>query len=146
MAAKPEIPASQRIEKVLATHFNEAFARKAEACSSKLHEWIDLPLSIITFEPDPEAFFECRTIQQYEISQLPSVSYGRGDQLILDFGAHRVGYFSFHLDVDGVNIDAPARLRLIFGEVPYDVTEDLHPCNSWISTSWLPDETINVDW
>lgn len=146
MAANPEIPASQRVEKVLATHFDEAFARKAEACSSKLHEWIDLPLSVITFEPDPEAFFGCRTIQQYEISQLPSVSYGRGDQLILDFGAHRVGYFSFHLGVDGVNIDAPARLRLTFGEVPYDVTEDLHPCNSWISTSWLPDETINVDW
>jgi alpha-L-rhamnosidase len=149
MAAKleiPEIPANQRVEKVLATHFNKEFARKAEACASKLHEWIDLPLSVIKSEPDPEAFFKCRAIQQYEISQLPSISYGRGDQLILDFGTHRVGYFSFHLGVDGVNIDAPARLRLTFGEVPYDVTEDLHPCKSWISTSWLPDETINVDW
>lgn len=26
------------------------------------------------------------------------------------------------------------------------MTEDLHPCNTWISTSWLPDEVINVDW
>lgn len=81
MGAKPEVPeilASQTVEKVLATHFNEAFARKAEACESKLHEWIDLPLSVIKFEPDLEAFFKCRAIQQYEISQLLSISYGRG--------------------------------------------------------------------
>jgi alpha-L-rhamnosidase len=142
----PEVPANQRIEKVLATHRNEEFVRKAEACASKLHEWTDVPLSVISFESDPEAFFKCRAVEQHQVSQLPSISYGRGDQFILDFGSHRVGYFSFHLGADGVNIDAPARLRLTFGEVPYDVTEDLHPCKSWISTSWLPDETINVDW
>jgi alpha-L-rhamnosidase len=142
----PEVPANQRIEKVLATHLNEEFVRKAEARASKLHEWTDLPLSVISFEPDPEVFFKCRAVEQHQVSQLPSIPYGRGDQFILDFGSHRVGYFSFHLGADGVNIDAPARLRLTFGEVPYDVTEDLHPCKSWISTSWLPDETINVDW
>jgi alpha-L-rhamnosidase len=103
-------------------------------------------LSVINFEPDPQAYFKCRAVQQHEISRLPLVSYGRGDQLILDFGSHRVGYLSFHIGVDGVNIDAPARLRLTFGEIPLDVTEDLHPCNTWISTSWLPDEIINVDW
>jgi alpha-L-rhamnosidase len=142
----PEVPVNQRIEKVLATNFNEGFARKAEACASKLHEWTNLPLSVITFEPDPKAYFRCRAVKQDDVSRISSKSYGRGDQLILDFGSHRVGYFSFHLGVDGVNIDAPARLRLTFGEIPYDVTEDLHPCKSWISTSWLPDETINVDW
>jgi hypothetical protein len=40
-----DVPASQKIE-VLATRFNDAFARKAEACTPELHEWIDLPLSV----------------------------------------------------------------------------------------------------
>lgn len=64
----------------------------------------------------------------------------------LDFGSHRIGYFSFHCGIQGVNADAPARLKLTFGEIPFDVLEDLHPCKTWISTSWVPDETINVDW
>jgi alpha-L-rhamnosidase len=57
-----------------------------------------------------------------------------------------MGYLSFHVGVDGVHADAPVRLILTFGEIPCDVTEDLHPCKTWISTSWLPDEVINVDW
>jgi alpha-L-rhamnosidase len=144
--SKVEAPANQVIEKVLATNFNHAFADKAEALKPELYEWTDRPLSVITFKPEPEAYFKCRAEQQHDISVLPSLPYGKGDQMILDFGSHRVGYLSFHLNVEGVNVDAPARLRFTFGEIPYDVTEELHPCNTWISTSWLPDEIINVDW
>ena len=141
-----EVPANQKVEKVLKTHFNEDFARKAEALKPQLHEWIDPPLSVIKFEADEKAFFNCKPVHTHTIEELQDLSYGKGDQIILDFGSHRVGYLSFHLAVDGVNVDAPTRLRLTFGEIPYDVTEVLHPCNTWISTSWLPDEIINVDW
>jgi hypothetical protein len=34
---------------------------------------------------------------------------------------------------------------LTFGEVPSDVAEDLYPYTGTLSSSWLPDETINVD-
>ncbi|PVH75607.1 glycoside hydrolase family 78 protein [Cadophora sp. DSE1049] len=141
-----EVPANQKVEKVLRTRFNEDFARKAEALKPQLYEWIDRPLSVIKFEADEKTFFNCRPVHTNTIEELQDLSYGKGDQLILDFGSHRVGYLSFHLAVDGVNVDAPTRLRLTFGEIPYDVTEVLHPCNTWISTSWLPDEIINVDW
>ncbi|KAH6705424.1 alpha-L-rhamnosidase [Leptodontidium sp. 2 PMI_412] len=141
-----EVPANQKVEKVFKTHINEDFARKAETLKPTLHEWIDRPLSVIKFEPDESAFFKCRPVHLHTIEELQKLSYGKGDQLILDFGSHRVGYLSLHLGVDGVNVDAPTRLRLTFGEIPYDVTEVLHPCNTWISTSWLPDEVINVDW
>ncbi|KFY41085.1 hypothetical protein V495_05063 [Pseudogymnoascus sp. VKM F-4514 (FW-929)] len=141
-----EIPDNQKVEKHLATHCNEAFARKAESLTPKLHEWTDRPLSVVTFQPNEKAFFKCNPVILHRIDELDSLTYGKGDQLILDFGSHRVGYLSFHLSAEGVNIDAPARLRITFGEIPYDVTEELHPCNTWISTSWLPDEVINVDW
>lgn len=141
-----EVPANQKVDKAPIINFNATFAQKAEGLKPKLEEWIDHPLSIIKFEPDPDAYFKLKSVQVRAIEDLPSISYGKGDELILDFGSHRVGYLSFHLGVEGVNIDAPTRLRLTFGEIPYDVVEELHPCNSWISTSWIPDETINIDW
>jgi alpha-L-rhamnosidase len=141
-----KVPTNQKVEKAPKTILNHEFARKAKDLTPILHEWIDRPLSVVEFEQCQTAFFKCKALPRYTINELASVSYGRGDHFTLDFGSHRVGYLSFHLGVDGVNVDAPARLRITFGEVPYDVTESLHPCNTWISTSWLPDEVINVDW
>ncbi|KFY98278.1 hypothetical protein V498_01543 [Pseudogymnoascus sp. VKM F-4517 (FW-2822)] len=141
-----EVPENQKVEVVPKTIFNHGFAQKAKELTPVLHEWIDRPLSVVEFQPDPKEFFKCKGLPKHTIDELSSISYGRGDEFILDFGSHRVGYLSFHISVDGVNIDAPARLRVTFGEIPYDVTENLHPCKTWISTSWLPDEVINVDW
>jgi alpha-L-rhamnosidase len=141
-----DVPANQKVEKVLKTIRNEGFALKAEALKPKLYEWLDRPLSVVEFHPEPQTFFKCKAVPTHTIEELSTLSYGKGDQVILDFGSHRVGFLSFHVGVEGVNVDAPARLRLTFGEIPYDVTENLHPCKTWISTSWLPDEVINVDW
>jgi alpha-L-rhamnosidase len=141
-----DVPANQKVERVLKTITNDSFAQKSSSLLPQLHSWIEYPLSVICFQPDPTAFFKCKPVVIQSISELYKTSYGKGDQVILDFGSHRVGYLSFHLGVEGVNVDAPARLRLTFGEIPYDVTENLHPCKTWISTSWLPDEIINVDW
>jgi alpha-L-rhamnosidase len=140
------VPANQLVERKLATKINERFVDVAEALTPQLHEWIEHPLEVVSFEPDPSSYFGCRTHHKHTLEELRSLQWGRGDEFILDFGSHRAGYFSFHLSAEGLNIDAPVRLKLTFGEVPYDVTEDLHPCNTWISTSWIPDETINVDW
>jgi len=141
-----EVPANQNMVKLPKTSFNEMFAQKAEELKPILSEWIEHPLSVVEFEPDSDAFFGCKATATLSIEKLSNIALGKGDEVILDFGSHRVGYFSFYLAVEGVNVDAPARLRLTFGEIPYDVTEDLHPCKTWISTSWLPDEVINVDW
>src|SRR6187402_1216904 len=101
-----EVAASQKVMKIPKTKFNEAFARKGEALKPKLHEWVDHPISVIRFEPDPHAFFKCKAVQIHDVEELPKLSYGKGDQVILDFGSHRVGYLSLHLGVDGVNADA----------------------------------------
>ncbi|CRK25511.1 hypothetical protein BN1723_013590 [Verticillium longisporum] len=54
------------------------------------------PKVVITFGPDEAA-------------------YSRG--FVLDFGSHNVGYVSFHLGAEGLNMNTPARLRLTLGEV-----------------------------
>jgi alpha-L-rhamnosidase len=141
-----DLPESQAVGAVLATRFNESFAKKAEALVPQLNDWIEAPLEVISFHPDPEAYFKCRAVHRCSIAELSAKSLGKGDEVILDFGSHRVGYFSFYVGADGINIDAPARLKLTFGEIPYDVLEELHPCNSWISSSWIPEEILHVDW
>ncbi len=125
---------------------NKVFLQKAEDLKPVLSERLCRPLSVIKFEPSPKAFFKCKAVSIHSSSELPNLSYGKGEQLTLDFGSHCVGYLSFRLGVDGIIADTPARLRLTFGEAPYDVTETLNPSPSWISTSWIPDETISVDW
>lgn len=140
------VPENQKIDVILETDFNAAFADVAEALRPTLYEWIDEPQEAICFVPDEATYCKWRAEHRMTIGELEKHEWTKGDDFIVDFGGHRVGYLSFHLGAVGVNIDAPCRLRLVFGEVPTDVAEDLHPCNTWISTSWLPDETINVDW
>ncbi|KAI5841713.1 bacterial alpha-L-rhamnosidase domain-containing protein [Tricharina praecox] len=140
------MPDNQAVARKTTTQFNQKFAEVAESCRPKLHEWIERPLEVMSFKPDTSAWFQCHPAHRMTIDELASTPVGKGDDFILDFGGHRVGYFSFHLGAVGNNIDAPCRLRLTFGEVPPDVTENLADCKSWISTSWLPDEVINVDW
>ena len=38
------------------------------------------------------------------------------------------------------------RLRFTFGEVPTDVAEPFYPYKGSLSSAWLPDEVVNVDY
>ncbi|GAE93241.1 alfa-L-rhamnosidase [Gracilibacillus boraciitolerans JCM 21714] len=70
---------------------------------------------------------------------------GKGDQVILDFGDHQVGYLSLHIQPVGSPPDAPLHLRLTFGEMPVEMAESFSDYDGWISSSWLQEETIHVD-
>ncbi|VTT76791.1 unnamed protein product [Fusarium fujikuroi] len=124
----------------------QEFEHIANDLLPKLHRCIRLPQRITRFEKASPSFFglKARTAD-HDINDLPSLSWGKGSDFILDFGIHMVGYLSFHLGYVGPNMDAPCRLRLTFGESPLDVTIDMNDVNTWISTAWLPDEIINID-
>lgn len=125
---------------------NPTFASRAESCFKELHEWTEYPREVVSFTPDKNTWFGHRSIPRYTIDELSSLQWGKGDEFILDFGTHRVGFLKFRLEAEGINIDAPARVKFTFGEVTSDVAEELHPCKSWISLSWIPDDTMNIDW
>ncbi|KAB5550752.1 bacterial alpha-L-rhamnosidase domain-containing protein [Coniochaeta sp. 2T2.1] len=140
------LPESQKIEKLYATRYNASFANKAETLLPVLNMWtVDAP-SVVRFDPHPTAFFKVQATRTEGMAELSTRSWAKGDEFTTDFGSHNVGFLKLSLGAEGLNIDAPTRLKITFGEVPYDVTEEIHPCQSWISTSWLPDEVINVDW
>lgn len=127
------------------TSWNQQFADTALRLRPSLCSWLCRPQRLVNFEKDSDAYFGLKPVQSYSTDQLLSLEWGQGDEFVLDFGIHLVGSVSFQLIGTAVN-DAPCRLRLTFGESPIDVTENMENVKTWISTSWLPDEVINVDY
>jgi alpha-L-rhamnosidase len=139
------VPDNQKIEKLLKVRYNKQFADIADELLPQLQEWDRLPRRLVEFEKDSSKYFGLRAVETSPVEELPSMLWGKGDQFVLDFGIHMVAHLSFHLEGEGTNVDAPCRMRVTFGESPFDVTEDQMSVNTWISTSWLPDETITID-
>ena len=118
----------------------------AESLKPTLHEAIQQPISIVRPVADASLYLRWRMEPEAPGSDLSQRLLHKGDTFILDFGGHRTGNFAFHLVGEGMSVDAPARLRLTFGEVPGDVAEPLYPYQGELSSSWLPEEIITVDY
>lgn len=69
----------------------------------------------------------------------------KGDEIILDFGNHEVGYLDLKLDYKGSHPDAPVLLQLQFAENPLEFFEEPEKYNGWLCSSWIEEEQIHVD-
>lgn len=69
----------------------------------------------------------------------------KGDEVILDFGNHQVGYLELNLDYRGSHPDAPVWLRIQFAEQPIELFENAKEYQGWISSSWIEEEQIHID-
>jgi alpha-L-rhamnosidase len=125
---------------------HDTWNAKAEALKPVLHETRQEPLNIVRAERDDSRALRYRMDVDAPATALARRTFKKGDSFILDFGGHRTGFFNFKLETSGREPDAPARLRLTFGEVPPDVAESFYPYKGQLSSSWLPDEIINVDY
>ncbi|KPM43316.1 hypothetical protein AK830_g3285 [Neonectria ditissima] len=139
------MPDPQHVE-LVPTAWNRAFEKTSDHLLPTLARWHRQPQRLVAFAPDEHSYFGVRPGPARDaIAALPGLAWGRGDEFVLDFGLHMVGFVSFRLACVGVNMDAPCRLRLTFGESPLDVTMSMDAVDTWISTAWLPDEVVNVD-
>ena len=123
-----------------------AFAAKAESFVPTLRESIQMPVALVRAVADASLVLRYRMEVEANAAVLATRSYRKGDSFIVDFGGHRTGYLAFDLQTEGREPDSPARLKLTFGEVPTDVAEPLYPYTGMLSSAWLPDEIINVDY
>ncbi|KAK2736752.1 hypothetical protein FQN55_001514 [Onygenales sp. PD_40] len=138
-------PESQK-ETIVETRWNKGFEDIANSLRPTLQRWHRLPKRLVDLEPDTSSFFGVKLkANRNMISELSNLTWSKGDEFIVDFGIHMVGYLSFKLGFKGANMDAPCRLHLTFGESIPDVSMNMDNVKTWISTSWLPDETINID-
>jgi len=117
----------------------------AEGLKPQLRETRKLPQTVVQPIPDSTRFLRWRMEEVTPASALNERLMRDGDEVILDFGEHMTGHFTFSLVGEGRGVDSPARIRLVFGEVPAGVAEPLDQYHGGLSRAWLQDEVINID-
>jgi hypothetical protein len=105
----------------------------AENLTPTLIETLQPPICVVKAVAAPETTMGYHMEPDGDIARFAERSFTDSDSFILDFGGHRTGGLSFFLDWEGRGVDAPARLRLTFGEVPSDVAESAYPHQGWLS-------------
>lgn len=118
--------------------------RKAQEAMPALTETISRPLSLVTTVEDASAYQGWRVDKVGEVADYYSSSINEMPDVMVDFGRHMTGYFTFRLNtVRGVQ-DAPIRLRLTFGEVPSEMAVPFDPFPGTLSRAWMQDEVITL--
>ena len=135
VAAFPPAPASER----------NRWVEVAESLKPRLRQTPKAPVALVRPVADKSRFLQWRMEKVAAPGGLRERTMGHGDSAILDFGNHMTGHVTLALSGVGRGTDAPARIKLVFGEVPAEVAEPFDPFHGALSRSWLQDEVINVD-
>lgn len=120
---------------------NEGFLAKAQALTPKLIETEVRPVGTVDIITQGQDFAAAEGSRGFTASR----PLGRDDVLCLDFGDHQVGYVSFTLTPVGSPADAPAYLKLRFGEIPYEIAADPSGYHGEVSRAWIQEEFLHVD-
>lgn len=125
-------------------HKRTEWLRKAQEAMPALTETISRPLSLVTTVEDASAYQGWRVDKVGEVADYYSSSINEMPDVMVDFGRHMTGYFTFRLNtVRGVQ-DAPIRLRFTFGEVPSEMAVPFDPFPGTLSRAWMQDEVITL--
>lgn len=121
---------------------NDGFVKKADSLTPELIKTEAFPERIVTVEQDGESV---KAVYQAGIEALPTMELGRDDKLVLDFGNHYVGYVRFRMASVGSPPDAPAYIRIKFGEIPAEIAEDSGEYHGDIGKGWIQEEFLHID-
>lgn len=121
---------------------NELFVKRANELRPSLNNIMQEPVSLVDVYMGKEDW-ECKIVGG--ISELKKMILNKGESICLDFGDHQVGYVSFDIMSAGAPADAPAFLRLKFGEHLCEIGEDSSTYSGGISSSWIQEELIHID-
>jgi hypothetical protein len=125
-------------------HKRAEWLRKSQEAMPVLAETICRPLSLVTTVEDPSSFQGWRVDKVGEVADYYNSSINDMPDIMVDFGRHMTGYFTFHIKtVQGVQ-DAPIRLKLTFGEVPSEMAVPFDPFPGTLSRAWMQDEVITL--
>ncbi|KAL7412051.1 Six-hairpin glycosidase-like protein [Mrakia frigida] len=128
-------------------HQNARFLEIASSLAPTLHSTPQPALGVVVPVPSSTAALGWTTHPGEGLEG--GRTFTDGEEVVLDFGGHRVGHLTFRLvgvGIDGQMPDSPCRLRFTFGEVLNDVAEEFEPYTGVLSKAWLPEETITVDY
>jgi alpha-L-rhamnosidase len=116
----------------------------AEATKPALVKRIITPVTLVKLVKDETAFQGWRTETAGPVDSLYRSSFKKNSGVVVDFGAHQTGYFTFSIKALNSVSDAPLRFKLTFGEVPSELATPFDPYTGTLSRAWLQDEIITV--
>ncbi|MEH4659151.1 sugar hydrolase [Phytobacter diazotrophicus] len=121
------------------------FLATAEALKPQLHRAMLQPRQQVIALPDVEAIHGWRAEDSGTLEEFYGRELNSGDSVILDFGTHCVGHLSLRCHAVGSPPDAPAHIRLTFGETLSEVTEPFSEYEGWLCRSWLQQHDEFID-
>jgi len=121
-----------------------SWAGKAEQSIPRLTVTEKKPVALVNIVKDETAFQQYKAVQTAPINKLYDSSFKETKSVIVDFGEHITGSFSFSTDLLRAESDAPARFKLTFGEVPSELVTPFDPYQGGLSRAWLQDEVVTV--
>ena len=121
-----------------------SWAEKAEQSIPRLTVTEKKPVVLVNIVKDETAFQQYKAVQTAPINKLYDSSFKETKSVIVDFGEHITGSFSFSTDLLRAESDAPARFKLTFGEVPSELVTPFDPYQGGLSRAWLQDEVVTV--
>ena len=119
--------------------------QKAEDAKPELIERIYRPLCLVQPVEDAGAYQGYRMEKVAEMSSYLGSSMKVQPDVMVDFGRHMTGYFSFRIKTLAGVQDAPMRLKFTFGEVPAEMAVPFDPFPGGLSRAWMQDETITLE-
>ncbi len=118
--------------------------QKAEQYKPKLTITEKKPLKVVNVIPDEHSFQKWKVLNVNPIDSLYNTPFREKKEVIIDFGEHLTGNFSFSVRSTGLAADGPLKFKLIFGEVPAEVSVPFDPYPGTLSRGWLQDEIVSV--
>lgn len=138
---------SQGMQKNIELRFtrNNAFLSTATGLLPTLQYRCVEPLNVVETVCDANLPLGWKTLPLAPATSLGQRLLGPGEEIIVDFGTHCVGYFGLRCEAVGSPPDAPAHLKFTFGETPVEVAESFENYTGWLSSSWLQQEDLYLD-
>jgi hypothetical protein len=121
-----------------------SWLRKAEEAKPSLTETVCRPVGLMASMADADAWQEWRMEPSEEMNALYDVSFKAKQSVIVDFGRHLTGHFTFHLKTISHAQDAPIRIKFTFAEVPAELNTPFDPYPGSLSRAWLQDEVMTI--
>ncbi|MFQ8807116.1 MAG: hypothetical protein ACLR8Y_21305 [Alistipes indistinctus] len=119
--------------------------RIAQEVQPVLRQTVVEPVGLVRPVRDSSAFQGWRMEPAGDMQRFYDMTYKRGTpSVIVDFGRHVTGYFSFSLHTDGWS-DAPTRFPVHFRRgACAELTTPFDPYPGGLSRGWLQDEIVTV--
>lgn len=117
----------------------EKFLSKCQKIPQLYHRTVR-PAETVCCVEDAKSYQNCNIVPAP-----PRSCFSSGDETVLDFGEHLVGFFSFQIDVDEYYPDAPVRLKIKFAETPYELSREFSDYHGSLCAGWLQEEIVLCD-